>query len=512
MKGKSEIVIYLSLFGMLLVSCGSRQKDGSDVEEIQKLQKPNIVYILADDMGYGDISALNPNAKVKTPALDSLISSGMSFSDAHSSSSVCTPSRYSILTGRYAWRTSLKRGVTWGYSPPLIASETTTVASLLKKNGYKTGCIGKWHLGLSWGVKDGESAPWTDDKIHPSQYPGEIIDFSKPILNGPTSLGFDYFFGIPASLDMRPYCYIENENVQGLPLGAVRKEILLVEKDSLVQWHEGLAGSDFKHAEVLPNLTAKAVDFIKQNKDSPFFLYFPLTAPHSPLLPSKEFRGKSNAGDYGDFIQMVDNVVKTISDTLSDNELSENTIFIFTSDNGTFQQAYIDSNYEHDGNYPYRGQKADIYEGGHRVPFIVSWKKHISPNSRSETPILLNDLMATLADLMHVKLEKDEGQDSRSILPIIMGDAQKGVDRDFLIHHSSRGFFAIRKDSLKLIKGLGSGGFTKPYTIPAEEEKAYQLYNLDEDLDESQDKFDFYSSHNKILIQTLLDFTEEGRN
>ncbi|WP_422860754.1 sulfatase family protein [Flagellimonas sp. S174] len=493
-------------------SCAEKEKRSVGKHRSEAMAKPNIVYILADDMGYGDISGLNLNAKVNTPTLDSLIASGMSFSDAHSSSSVCTPSRYSILTGRYAWRTRLKRGVTWGYSPPLIDSNRTTVASLLKKEGYKTACIGKWHLGMTWPVKEGKEVPWENKNLHPARYPGDAIDFSKPIENGPTSVGFDYFFGIPASLDMRPYCYIENQTVLGLPMKTIDKEIL-PGRNNLTQWNAGLEATDFKHAEVLPKLTEKAVNFIHENRERPFFLYFPLTAPHSPLLPSDEFKATSKAGTYGDFIHMVDNVVKTISSTLGSLGLAENTLFIFTSDNGTFQKAYIDPSHEHDGNFIYRGQKADIYEGGHRIPFIASWKNRIPANSKSDTPILLNDLMATLADLTGTPLGKYEGEDSVSILPILKNEKQELEERDFLVHHSSRGFFAIRKDSLKLIAGLGSGGFTVPFQItPESDEEAFQLFNLRTDISENNNIFNSADKRYTELIKTLEEFSVEGKN
>ncbi|MFS4418736.1 sulfatase family protein [Maribacter sp. 2307ULW6-5] len=502
MKNK-QFFAYLLFSIALLCSCADGKKPKTHALGNQNLERPNIVYILADDMGYGDISALNPNARVHTPALDSLAASGMSFSDAHSSSSVCTPSRYSILTGRYAWRTSLKRGVTWGYSPPLIDSARTTVASLLKQEGYRTACIGKWHLGMAWGVKDGHKAPWDDNEYHPSKYPGNIIDFTKPITHGPNSLGFDYFFGISASLDMRPYCFIENDRVLGLPMRHIQKEIL-VERDSLIQWPEGLIAKDFKHAEVLPVLTEKAIAFIKENKKGPFFLYFPLTAPHNPLLPSAPFKGKSKAGFYGDFVEMVDHTVKRIANTLKVEGLEKNTIFIFTSDNGTFQRAYLDPKYNHNGNFIYRGQKADIFEGGHRVPFIASWPSKIAPSSISDTPILLNDLLATVAELTEFDLKEGEGEDSRSILPVLLGTATRVEKRDLLIHHSSRGFFAVRKDSLKLIQGLGSGGFTVPHTLPVDDdEKAFQLYDLKNDISEEENIFNNNDPKHLELIEIL---------
>lgn len=282
--------------------------------------KPNIVYILADDMGYGDVSCMNEDSKISTVNMDRVASEGMIFSDAHSSSAVCTPSRYSILTGRYCWRSWLKQGVTFGYDRSLIDHGRKTVASLLREQGYATACIGKWHLGWKWPLKGRQESD---------------VDFEKPITEGPTTVGFDYFFGISASLDMPPYVYVENDRPTAVP------DRIVPANTGKAFWRKGPIAPDFKHEEVLPKLTEKAVEFIERNakQHSPFFLYFPLPAPHTPILPSPAFQGKSGTNEYGDFCLHVDDVVGRISETLEKHGLAENTILIFTSDNGCSPEA-----------------------------------------------------------------------------------------------------------------------------------------------------------------------------
>ena len=256
---------------------------------------PNIIFILADDMGYGDVSALNANSKIITPNLDQMAQKGMFFTDAHSNSAVCTPTRYGVLTGRYAWRTSLKNGVSWSWSEPLITPERSTVAKILKSKGYQTACIGKWHLGLGW-EKDSAG----------------VVDIRKPIKNGPNANGFDYFFGITASLDIPPYIYIENDQSTTQVIDTIEK------RDGKEFWRRGAIGDDFTHIGVLPKLTEKAVGFIDDHAKSndPFFLYFPLPAPHTPILPTEPFQGKSNTNEYGDFVLMVDDVVRASDGSL----------------------------------------------------------------------------------------------------------------------------------------------------------------------------------------------------
>ncbi|MBM4081918.1 MAG: arylsulfatase, partial [Planctomycetes bacterium] len=275
-------------------------------------QLPNLVYILADDMGYGDVSALNEQSKIRTRHLDQMAAGGMIFTDAHSSSAVCTPSRYSLLTGRYNWRTTLKSGVTWGCSRHLIEDGRMTVASFLKRHGYSTACIGKWHLGLDWALK--------------SENP-EDVDYSLPIQNGPCAFGFDHFFGISASLDMPPYVYIADDRVTAAP------DRVVPETKGKAFYRGGPTGADFRHAEVLPKLTQKAVEFIERAR-RPFFLYFPLPAPHTPILPTEQFQGQSGTNAYGDFCLQADWTVGQVMNALERTGAAQNTILIFTSDIG----------------------------------------------------------------------------------------------------------------------------------------------------------------------------------
>ncbi len=288
--------------------------------------KPNIVYILADDLGYGDVQALNPKrGKIATPHLDRLAAQGMVFNDAHSGSSVCTPTRYGILTGRYAWRSSLVSGVLGGTSPPLIAPGRMTVAAMLKEQGYRTACIGKWHLGLEW-------AKW-ESPAERKQHPGWQFDFSKPFQQGPTARGFDSFFGISASLDMPPYAWIDNDRLTALPTA----------KKTWIR--EGPADPAFEAIDVLPGLTRKAVELISGRKqdDKPFFLYLPLASPHTPILPTAEWQGKSGLGDYGDFVMQTDACVGEVMAALDQSGLAANTVLIFTSDNGCSPAAEIEA-------------------------------------------------------------------------------------------------------------------------------------------------------------------------
>lgn len=441
----------------LLFSCTSEK-----VPESKAL--PNIVYILADDMGFGDVSALNEQSKLNTVNIDSMTNNGMVFLDAHTPSSVCTPTRYGILTGRYAWRTSLANGVTWSWSPPLIDKNRSTVASLLKKHAYHTACIGKWHLGLGW-VKDS----------------ADVADITQKLTEGPLDNGFDYFFGITASLDIPPYIYIENTKSTTPNIDSIEA------RDGKAFWRKGQIGDDFEMEQVLPKLTEKAVNYINQQAKSsdPFFLYFPLPAPHTPILPSPEFQGKSGTNEYGDFVLMVDDVVGQIRKALSENGIAENTLLIFTSDNGCSPTADFEEleQFEHDPSFIYRGHKADIFEGGHRVPFIMEWPKVIAAGSKSEETTCLTDLMATTAAIIGDTLAANEGEDSFDFLPILKGNELKAPIREATVHHSVNGSFSIRQGDWKLSFCPGSGGWSDPRPKEAREQglPPIQLHNLKED-------------------------------
>jgi arylsulfatase A-like enzyme len=454
--------------------------------------KPNIVFILADDMGYGDLRSYNPQSKIATPNMDRLAAEGLRFTDAHTPSSVCTPTRYGLLTGRYAWRTRLKRGVLDGYSPALIEPGRMTIASLLKEYGYNTGVVGKWHLGLG------------DE---------EKTDYSKPLRPGPNSYGFDYFFGIPASLDMPPYVYVENDRLAEAPTSHIAASEMR-RKGGGGFWRAGAVAPGFTHEGVLPRLTEAAVSFIrKQSAGRPFFLYFPLTAPHTPWMPTKEFRGKSGADYYGDFVAQVDATVGSVLDALGEAKLAEGTMVILTSDNGAHWLPDDIAKYGHRANGNLRGQKADIWEGGHRVPFIARWPGKTRPGSSSDELICLTDVLTTVAAIVGAKLPDDAAEDSFNFLPALLGQKSKKPIREAVIHHSIDGTFAVRQGEWKLAMALGSRGFSEPKDVkPGPGDPQGQLYNLRSDPEEKNNRWLQQPRVVERLTSLLRKYQDEGRS
>lgn len=499
---RATLITFMAM--VLLYSCASKtsQKKNATPKE------PNIVYILADDMGYGDLSSLNPESGIQTPNMDSIVKEGIYFTDAHSNSAVCTPTRYGILTGRYAWRSRLKEGVLWGYDPPLIEEDRTTVASFLKTNGYHTACIGKWHLGLGWQTKNREKpiAKYEWDKVF-EEGADSNVDFGKPV-SGPNALGFDYSYIIPASLDMTPYLYLENEKATESPTAYTPGKSQA--KDGRgVFWRAGEVAPNFDFGNVLGHLTDKATDFITAQKstDKPFFLYFPLTAPHTPWLPTDAVNGKSNAGRYGDFVTLVDNTVGQVLQALEKSGQAENTLVIVTSDNGSNWTIEDKEQFEHRANYIYRGQKADIYEGGHRIPFIARWPGKIKQGSVSDQVMCTTDLLATLSGIIGKDVPNGSGEDSYNLLPAFIDNPQKSI-RDYTVHHSLNGFFAIRKAQWKLTTSLGSGGFTKPAEIePKIGQPGATLYNLEDDPSETKN---VYGEHPEV-VEDLLALLDDAK-
>lgn len=466
---------------LLYISVAAQQKSNA-------IDRPNIIYILADDMGYGDASCLNEQSKIHTRHIDQLAANGMKFTDAHSSSAVCSPTRYGILTGRYNWRSDLQSGVLWSYDTALIAQKRLTVAGMLKNNGYNTACIGKWHLGLNWG-KDASGK----------------IDFKMPIYNGPVTLGFDYFYGITASLDIPPYFYIQNDRITATGIDTIAATT------GKGFWREGPIGNDFKHIEVLPRLTEKAVHYIaEQSKQStPFFLYFPLPAPHTPILPTREFQGKSGTNAYGDFVLMVDDVVGKVMDAVNKNGIANNTIIIFTSDNGCSPMADFNElqSFGHNPSYVFRGTKADIYEGGHRIPFIISWPGKIRTGSSCDSTICLTDFMATCASILNYRLPEDAGEDSYSLLPLVLPGSKTNYERTFTIHHSIFGEFSIRQGKWKLAICPGSGGWSHPTPVEAREQvlPSVQLFDIEKDAAEQHN----VAAQHPELVKKLIALTQQ---
>jgi arylsulfatase A-like enzyme len=446
--------------------------------------KLNIILILADDLGYGDLGAYNPSSKIPTPHLNQLAAQGMRFTDAHSPSSVCTPTRYGLLTGRYAWRTKLKQGVLDGYSPFLIEKDRVTIASLLRRQGYRTAGVGKWHLGLG---------------------DAEKTDYSQPLRPGPNAAGFDEFFGIPASLDMPPYLFFENERVVEAPSASIAASEMR-RKGGGGFWRAGAIAPTFKHEAVLPALTEKAVAFIeKQSAEKPFFLYLPLTAPHTPWMPTAEFRGRTGVDYYGDFVTQVDDTVGRVLKALDESGLAGNTLVVFTSDNGAHWLPEDIAKWGHRANGNLRGQKADIWEGGHRIPLMVRWPGNIKTGSRSDQLVCLTDMMATIAALTGTALLEDTGEDSLDFSPVLLGRKPGTPLRDTLVHHSADGTFAIRQGQWKLAMALGSRGFSLPKDlVPKAGEAEGQLYNL---RDDPQEQHNLWLREPKIVarLKALLE-------
>ena len=466
--------------------------------------KPNIVYVLADDLGYGDVQCLNPQrGKIKTPNLDRLAAQGMTFTDAHSGSSVCTPTRYGVLTGRYAWRTRLQNGVLYGFAPPLIATGRLTVPAFLKQHGYSTACVGKWHLGMTLAL---QGVSTQIDKKDLQEV--AAVDWSKPIKDGPTACGFDTYFGISASLDMPPFVYIENDRFTQ-PATGTKKYI-----------REGPAAADFQAVDVLPTFSSKACEAITTRAadakaGKPFFLYLPLNSPHTPLVPSKAWQGKSGLGDYGDFVMQTDAVVGQVLDALESNGVADNTLVIVTSDNGCSPAADT-GKLEAQGHFAsaqFRGYKADIWDGGHRVPFLVRWPGKVKAGSQSTQVICHTDLMATCADILGVKLPDNAGEDSVSILPVLLGKDSQPV-HEAVVHHSIKGNFAIRQGRWKLELCPGSGGWGKPRDAEAKKQGLadIQLYDLNADPGESKNVQAEYPEIAERLTKLLERYVNNGRS
>lgn len=464
-KRYHHILLAVFSISMALGACHQNDQPGTAM--------PNIIVILADDLGYGDPTCYNPSSKVNTPYIDQLARRGMKFTDAHSNASVCTPTRYGLLTGRYAWRSELKRGVTWSYDSAIIEPDRTTIASMLKTKGYRTACIGKWHLGLNW--------QWNNNKV----------DFDRPFSGGPNDLGFDYFYGIAASLDIPPYAYLENDRVTGM-VDSVTKGRTAIKFEG-EYWRKGPTAREFDHYQVLPRLTGKAVSFISDHERNdtkqPFFLYVPLTAPHLPWLPLKTFKGQSQAGDYGDFVAMVDWAVGQIITTLDQAGIENNTLIFFTSDNGAHWTNEKEMEFDHRANVSWLGMKGDIWEGGHRVPFIVSWPGYVRPGSIRHTPISTTDILATCAYLTGYSLSTHEAEDSRSLLPVLLGETIY-LDQPEIVHHSAHGVFSLRQGNWKYIEAQGSGGFLPPDKDTTLNVHKGQLYHLGEDPGETNNLYD----------------------
>ena len=450
--------------------------------------KPNIVVILADDMGYGDAGCYNTESKIPTPHLDRLARNGMRFTDAHTPSAVCSPTRYGLLTGRYPWRTEMKQGVLGAWDWPLIETNRLTLASMLKQFGYHTACIGKWHLGWEWQTTDGTPLKIDRQSDHQLRVKlAEAVDYTQPIGGGPLGAGFDYYFG-DGAVNQPPYLWIENNRCLTQPTEPLLESI---RKGS----SNGPATPDWDQTKVLPRITERAVQYIHERgrqKDTPFFLYFALTAPHVPVMPSKQYVGRSIFGPYGDFVCQVDDIVGIVTKELEQAGLAENTLVIFTSDNGSF----ANPKKGHSPSGELRGKKGRIFEGGHRVPFLVRWPGRIKDGSVNNQLVGVNDVMATVAAIVGHKLPDDACEDSASLLPTLL-DSTQSVRQD-LVHHSRSGEFALRVGDWKLITDSSR--------------KPIQLFNIGTDLGEKHSVFKTHPEVVKRLADKLERQYQSGRS
>lgn len=461
--------------------------------------RPNIIYILADDMGLGDASCFNPASAWTTPCLDRMAAEGRRFTDAHSASALCTPSRYALLTGRYAWRTRLKRGVLRGYSEPLIEPGRLTVPGLLRRHGYTSAMFGKWHLGLDW-VRTGSGI--------------DEVDFAQPVGGGPNAHGFDRFHGISASLDMPPYVYFDNDRVESVPTATIG------DSPKPKMWRAGWISDGFEHENVLPDLARRSVDYINERAadpaGQPFFLYVALASPHTPIVPTPEFLGRSRTTVYGDFVLQTDDLVGQIMAAVQAAGLDENTLIIFTADNGVAPAANLPElrGFKHDSSAGFRGHKADIYEGGHRIPFIARWPGVIPAGTACAEPIAQADLLATCAELLADPLTDDAGEDSVGLLDLLRGADAPATPRPPLVHHSENGSFAIREGRWKLCLCPGSGGWSYPH--PERDAQLelppFQLFDLAADPAEQTNLCDRHPDIVQRLGRRLAAIIAQGRS
>jgi arylsulfatase A-like enzyme len=466
--------------------------------------RPNIVFILADDMGYGSVAANNPKNKIPTPSLDRLVDEGMNFTDAHTDTSVCTPTRYGLMTGRYSWRSGLKSGVTWGFFPSLIEPDRTTVADVLRMGGYTTGMIGKWHLGLDFTNKQGQTiaeelnldqglfvncGDFRKVNLH---YNWKKLDFTKPVKGGPVDHGFDTYFGddIP---NMPPYVFYRDNMLEGMPSVPKPDDMFGLAGPMVPGWTLEAVMPAFVE-EVQRYIAAHAKD------EAPFFLYFALNSPHTPIAPSDDFRGKSGINEYADWLMETDAAVGALLDALDENEIADDTLVIFATDNGTSYSEASAKELKSMLDHQFRGVKRSLYEGGHRVPYIVRWPGVTPAGSTCADTICLNDFMATAAAIAGVELEDDMGPDSHNILELYKGGTRD--EHPPIIHHDFDGGYAIRDGDWKLIFHYNRK--TQTFTRA--------LYNLRDDIQETNDVIDQHPEIVANLEQIFESQVRAGRS
>ncbi|TLX73295.1 arylsulfatase [Labilibacter sediminis] len=475
-------------------------------------KKPNIVYIFADDLGYGDVQANYPEGKIPTPNIDQLAKEGIRFTDAHSGAAVCSPSRYGLLTGRQFARETWDEKIGSNNNKCMIEPQQITIAEYLKEKGYNTACIGKWHLGQTWYSAPGEKHPLSNK-----------TDYTVPVSDGPNDQGFDYFFGLHGASTSAPYTYMRNRKVTVIPTEKGRKG-----KPAAPGW-------DF--STILGTVTADALSYIDKQaatKDEPFFLYFALTSIHTPIFPAKEWQGKSLVGWYGDFVMETDWVVGEVLKKLKEHGMDENTLVIFSSDNGSHGRANAahmnphgvgsaKTHYGHNMNAEWRGVKGDMYEGGHRIPMIVKWPGITVPGTVNHELTQVEDFYATVANYFNDELPKGCAEDSYSILPYLKNEKVKKPIREYAVLNTFFGYDIIRSGDWVYAPFIGCGGpYGKSTAKNKKNKKAEmdatlnsgkgQLYNLKDDPKQEVNLWDEKPEIVKELAKKLEQHLKQGHS
>lgn len=492
---------------LILLSCVCSALPVFSVE-METAKPPNIVILYADDLGYGDLGCYNSASKIPTPHLNRLASEGMRFTDGHSSSGICTPSRYALLTGRHHWRDF--HGIDSGFDPSFFKKGQLTLPEMLKKKGYATACIGKWHLGWDW---NSIRIPGTPPKSKQHDH----FDWTKPFRGGPCDRGFDYYFGDNV-INFPPYCWIENDRVLQAP-DITFKKTPQATKEGNWECREGPGRSDWDFYQILPTLTKKGVEYIhsRKGKSEPFFFYFPLPSPHAPIVPNDKFDGSSKAGAYGDFVVETDDSCGQILQALRDTGLDSNTIVIFSADNGAENYAYArDEKFQHWSSHPLRGLKRDIYEGGHRVPFMIKWPGVTKPGQVSDALVSQIDLMATIASITGFGLPDNCAEDSHDLLPLIKGEVASV--RDTHVHNTSADHYAIRHGDWLLVDAKNGyrskvdPAWEARHHYPESTKEEVQLFDLKTDLSQRNNLASKEPEKVKELQALLKKIREQGHS
>jgi arylsulfatase A len=501
------------LIGLLIAS---QAQAVQPKRETAPLSKPNILILYADDLGYGDIGSFNADSKIPTPHLDRLAEEGVRFTDAHSSSGICTPSRYALLTGRYHWRKF--HGIVGSFEGSAFDAEELTLPEMLQAQGYTTAMIGKWHLGWDW---DSIKKPGAERFVyHPrgrSSFKPDDLDWSKPIADGPLAHGFDYYFG-DTVINFPPYAWIENDRVLGEPDRMVDTDLFKPAKEGTWQARPGPMVADWDPYENIPVTTRKGIAKIHEfaAQEQPFFLFFSYPSPHAPIIPNDEFDGRSEAGPYGDHVVETDESCGRLLAALDVAGVADNTIVIFTADNGAEWFAYErDVKTGHWSSHPLRGAKRDIYEGGHRVPTIIRWPDVMPAGGVNDALFSQIDLMGTFAALLDVDLPQDQAVDSYDQLPVLLG--QRASVRDTHVHNTFEGHYAIREGDWVLIDA--AMGYTRMRDeIPGWEARHgytddgldVELYDLSQDLKQQNNLAAEYPEKVAEMQQRLQQIREQG--